>query len=111
MQYAQRIDISVSIICMVNHTALISKNSFELLNITNASFIHHSNHKQYKDILNCPKKEFSGLIDGEFVWPKQIQVSIVMKIFINNYLRVHIKISKLRVKFLHPIFMDTLLVM
>ena len=67
---------SVSIVCMVNHTAISSlSKDFNSTNLTN----YNSDSPKYKDEFECPKKNATEKgSDGEFEWSKQIQVNTII---------------------------------
>ena len=72
---------SVAIVCMVNHTALL-KNNLDDINSTNLTN-YNSSSQPNLILMSCPKKEESSGkgSDGEFIWPKQIQGQILASYF------------------------------
>lgn len=77
-QYMQQIDMSISIICMVNHTAL----NLTIKLTDQKTFESQLSHKTDQTCLfDQPKNTTIPRIDGPFVWSKKIQGFVLSSYF------------------------------
>jgi hypothetical protein len=84
VQYIQRIDMSVAIVCMVNNTAVKAQQQSAALNYTERSLYGNSSVTENAQHLDsCMFKEAAKgkAFDGEFIWTKPVQGLILSAYF------------------------------
>lgn len=101
VQYIQRINMSVAIVCMINNTALkeMTMESQKLLN-DSTDLVSRSNLNQTIDVSKCLFQELKAgkKFDGDFAWSKKLQ-GLVLSAYFYGYLTTQVAGGFLSLRF------------